>query len=123
MKMRRRTISLIVPFLVFALTLSFVTILPATSQNTSQIVGKLLELRGELDGQKALQNKVTAVIHQVEAGAFNGAINKLENDVKKAISARVQNPQHLLDLVDEIILLLQGKVPDFTMAADRKSVV
>ncbi len=122
--MRRRIANVMVPALVLALILSVAAVLPVTSQDTGLITNKLKELHGKLEGEKpALQNKVNAVIHQIEAGAFNGALNKLQNDVKKSIMAWVEDPEELLQLVDEIIDLIKGitppppPTPDFEMSA------
>ena len=110
--MRRRTLTLIVPALVIALAISFATVLPVTSQDTNLIIDKLNQLYNKLEGEKpALQNKVNAVIHQIESGAFKGAVNKLENDVKKSITAWVEDPEELIKLVDEIIDLIKGITP------------
>ena len=110
--MKKRTLSLIVPVLILALTVSAMTILPATSQDTNLIVDKLKELDSKLEGENpVLQNKVRAVIHQIESGALNGALNKLQNDVKKSIIARVASPEELIKLIDEIIDLIKGITP------------
>jgi hypothetical protein len=112
MKMRKQVLNLIVPALILALTISTLAVLPATSQDTDLIVDKLNELGSKLEGEKSvLQNKVNAVIHQVEAGALNGALNKLQNDVKKSIIAWVENPEELIKLIDEIINLIKGITP------------
>jgi hypothetical protein len=118
--MNKQILSLIVPALILALTMSAIAVLPVSSQDTDRIVNKLKELDNKLEGEKpALQNKVNAVIHQIESGAFNGAINKLQNDVKKSIIAWVENPEELIKLVDEIIDLIKGITPppnpDFEM--------
>jgi len=121
--MRRRILNLTFPFIILMLTLSFATFLPVASQNTGAILSKLEELRGKVEGvhPPALENKIEAVMHQIEAGTFNGAINKLQNDVKKSIAAWVENPEDLLKLVDEIIDLIKGitppTAPDFQIAA------
>jgi hypothetical protein len=117
--MRKRIQSLIVPALILALMISTLGVLPANSQDRDLIVDKLNELNSQLEGEKpALQNKVNAVIHQVESGALNGALNKLQNDVKKSIIAWVENPEELIKLIDEIINLIKGitpPTPDFEM--------
>jgi hypothetical protein len=118
--MKKQILSLIVTALILALTISAIAILPVSSQDTDRIVNKLKELGNKLEGEKpALQNKVNAVIHQIESGAFNGALNKLQNDVKKSIIAWVENPEELIKLVDEIINLIKGITPppnpDFEM--------
>ena len=110
--MRRQTLYLIAPALILALTLSVVAALPVTGQDTGLITDKLKELHDKLEGEKpALQNKVNAVIHQIEAGAFKGAVNKLQNDVKKSVTAWVEDPEELLQLIDEIIDLIKGITP------------
>ena len=110
--MRKQILSLIVLALVLALVISTLAVLPATSQDTDLIVNKLDELNSKLEGEKpALQNKINAVIHQVESGALNGALNKLQNDVKKSIIAWVENPEALIKLIDEIINLIKGITP------------
>jgi len=110
--MRRQTLYLVAPTLILALTLSVVAVLPVTGQDTGLITDKLKELHGKLEGEKpALQNKVDAVIHQIEAGAFNGALNKLENDVKKSVRAWVEDSDELIELIDRIIGLIHGITP------------
>jgi len=110
--MRRQTLYLVTPALILALTLSVVAVLPVTGQDTGLITDKLKELHDKLEGEKpALQNKVNAVIHQIEAGAFNGALNKLENDVRKSVKACVEDPGELIELIDLIIDLINGMMP------------
>ncbi len=110
--MRKKYHSLVIPVLILALTISTLAVLPATSQDTDLILNKLKELNSKLEGESpVLQNKVNAVIHQIESGALNGALNKLENDVKKAIIARVEDPEELIKLIDEIINLIKGITP------------
>lgn len=123
--MRRQILNLTGLITLLTLTLSFVAVLPATSQTTGPIITKLGRLRSMVEHEHpALENKVNAVIHQIEAGAFNGALNKLENDVKKSITAWVEDPEDLIDLVNEIIKdiedLLHPKppTPDFEISAD-----
>jgi len=120
--MRRPILNLALVVIVLTLSLSFVAILPAAGQGTGRIISKLRELGGKVEGEHpCLENKVNAVIHQIEAGAFNGALNKLENDVKKSIIAWVEDPEDLIDLVDEIIDLIRGITPpspDFDISAD-----
>lgn len=122
--MRKHVPNLVLLFVVLTLTLSFATVLPISGQDTSAIITKLEELRSKLQGQKSLQNKIDAVINQIEAGAFNGALNKLQNDVEKSILARVKNPTELIQLINEIIDLIKGithpkpPIPDFRMSAN-----
>ncbi len=111
--------------LVTALIMSCLAVLSATSQDKSAIISKLEELRDRVKAERpALGNKVNAVIHQIEAGAYNGALNKLQNDVKKSIMAWVDEPEDLIRLVDEIIDLIKGitppppSAPDFSISAN-----
>ena len=64
------------------------------------------------DGQRgALCNKIGAVIHQVKAGAYKGALNKMKNDISSAIIQWIADEEwetDLLDMVDEIIKLIEG---------------
>ena len=130
MKMRRPILNLTVFVIVLTLTLSSVTVLPATSQDNGEIILELRTLRGMVEREHpCLANKVNAVIHQIEAGAFHGALNKLENDVKKSINAWIKDlefRQELLNLVDKIIDLIEGIIPpppptpDFTISASDK---
>jgi uncharacterized protein YxeA len=125
--MNRRTLNLAAVLIIVVFTLSFVAALPVQSHGTNTIISKLRELKDELEEQHpALQNKVNAVIHQIKAGAFIGALNKLQYDVKKSIVAWVQDlnkREVLLKLVDEIIELIEGKLcpklkPDFKITAE-----
>ncbi len=110
--MRKLILNLIALSLILALTGSIITALPATGQDTTLIIDKLNELHDKLEGERpVLQNKVNAVIHQIEAGAFNGALNKLEGDVKKSVISWVENPEELIELINEIIDLIKGVVP------------
>jgi len=124
MKMRRPILNLTLLVIILTLSFSFITVLPATSQDKGKIISKLEELRGMVkDEHPCLANKVNAVIHQIEAGAFNGALNKMVNDVNKTITAWVDNPAELYPLVNEIVDLIKGisppppPTPDFTISA------
>jgi len=66
------------------------------------------------EGQrKALCNKIHAVIHKVEAGTYESAVNKLTNDIKKHIMHWVNDQfvKDLLDKVDDIIYKITDKEP------------
>ena len=148
-KKMRRILNLTVLALVFTLTLFFLAVLPARSPHntsnpsTTQILqsNEWLWLRGNVTalpedafknnaswkGQKnALENKLNAVENQIEAGAFNGSLNKLKNDMKKHISEWI-DPTYAADLialVDEIIDLIKGvtpPTPDFSIEASPDS--
>jgi uncharacterized membrane protein len=125
--------------LIITLTLSFLQVPIAISQNSEEIISKLRELQEDVStlpfdeafenthsarGQrKALTNKIKAVIHQIEAGAYKGAINKLENDLKNTIKAWITDAYEvsLIEKVDEIIRLIKGEMPppfpDFSIEA------
>jgi len=119
--MRKRKLSLITLVLVTTLAMSCLAVLSATNQNKSVIISKLEELRDRVKAERpALENKVNAVIHQIEAGAYHGALNKLQNDVKKSILAWVDDPEDLIRLVDEIIDLIKGITPPLPPAPDFK---
>jgi len=55
--------------------------------------------------QNTLCNKINAVINQVEAGAYEGSLNKLGNDLKDAVSKWISSPwkERLLDSIEYII--------------------
>jgi hypothetical protein len=57
----------------------------------------------------ALSNKVEAVIHQIEAGALNGAIEKLSNDVIDKIEKWILEPWKtvLVEKIYEVIDVLE----------------
>jgi len=59
--------------------------------------------------QKALLNKVDAVLAQIEAGAYQGAMNKLQNDVKDKIEKRIVEPyrSELIDKVNAVVAILE----------------
>ena len=129
-RMRRRlTHTSYFTALFFILLLSFVHVPTATSQNSGEIIGKLRGLQEKVSvlplddafenihaagGQrKALANKIGAVIHQIEAGACGGAVNKLENDLKGKVKLWI-TPEYqaeLIEEIDEIISLIKGELP------------
>jgi len=117
--MRRRTLNIIVPAIIVTLTLSLTVVVPAIG-NQNPVVSKLERLHDMIAHEHpSLGNKVNAVIHQVEAGAINGAINKLENDLIKSIEAWVDDPEEALALVIDILDDLRGiRRPDFEIDAD-----
>jgi len=58
------------------------------------------------EGQRnALCNKIHAVIHQIEAGAYKGAVNKLRNDIENAIDGWIMDPwkSELIEKVEDIV--------------------
>jgi hypothetical protein len=145
--MRRRVIKLIILTLILVQTLSFTTVIIAKSSDpnidTSLIIQRLRNLQSEVsklptsafqnamsadEGRKSLENKLQAVTHQIEAGAINGSLNKLKNDVKNAISSWLQPAwaETLIKLIDEIISLIKGikwSTSDFKITALPSSLV
>jgi hypothetical protein len=116
--------------LILTLTLSFIYLPIVASENSEEIISKLKELQEDISGlpldeafenihssegqRKALTNKIKAVINQIEAGNYEGALNKLENDLKNAIEGWVTEDYEvsLIEKVNEIIDLI--KVEDTT---------
>jgi len=110
--MRRPILNLVVFVTVLTLTLSFITVLPAASQDKERIISELEKLRGMVEREHpCLANKVNATINQIEAGAFNGALNKLVNDVNKTITAWVENPAEIYIQLNKIVDLIKGITP------------
>lgn len=130
--------------LVLMLTLSYILVPIALSQNSEKIRSKLRELQEDVSAlpldeafenthaargqRKALTNKIKAVIHQIEAGAYKGALNKLENDLKNAVEAWITDEfeASLIEKIDEIIRLIKGEqppppFPDFVIEASPAS--
>ncbi|MGD8507208.1 MAG: Ig-like domain repeat protein, partial [Candidatus Bathyarchaeota archaeon] len=58
-------------------------------------------------------NKVKATINQIEAGAYHGAVSKLENDLKNTVMSWITEEYEisLIEKIDEIISLIKGEVP------------
>ncbi len=112
--------------LILTLTLSFIYVPIATSQNSETIKKKLGDLQEDVsalpldeafeninaaEGQrKALVNKIKAVIHQVESGAYGGAVNKLENDLINTVVAWVTDEYEgpLIEKINDIIRRIKG---------------
>jgi len=114
MKMRRPILNLAIFVIILTLSFSFIAVLPVTSQNEDEeeIESLLRDLHSKVEEEHpCLANKVNAVIHQIEAGAFHGALNKMVNDVNKTITAWVENPAELYPLVNKIVDLIKGITP------------
>jgi hypothetical protein len=148
--MRRRALKLTILVLVLTLNLSFISALMAKTAAPNQdiIIEKLQQLQTDVSGLpldafrnpaladnriNTLENKLGAVIHQVQAGAYNGSINKLQNDVKNAVINWI-TPEYAEDLIkkiDEIIDLIKGiqppppppPKPDFAVKASPNTLV
>jgi len=114
--------------LVLMLTLSVIYAPIVVSQDSAEIISALEELQDDVSelpddafentqaakGQRtALINKIGAVIHQIEAGAYEGAVNKLENDLKNTVRLWItaEYEDDLLKEIDEIIRLIEGEAP------------
>ena len=128
-KMRKRRLITRLTALLFTLALisTLLIIVPAAvGSDQSEIIQSLRDLSGVVEselpkeafanlnsaeGQRgALCNKIGAVIHQVKAGAYKGAVNKLKNDIKNSIINWIADEEwetDLLDMVDEIIKFIE----------------
>ena len=111
--------------LILTLTLSFIYLPIAESQNSEEIISKLKALQEDVSGlpvdeafenihpaegqRKALANKIKAVINQIEAGNYEGSLNKLENDLKNTIEGWITEDYEadLIEKVNEIINLIK----------------
>ncbi len=76
--------------------------------------------------RSSLCNKIKAVVNQIEAGAFNGALNKLKNDMKKSVMGWLDPAiaADLIALIDEIIEIIESitePTPDFLIEASPDS--
>jgi len=95
-----------------------ILLLQQLCDNISALPEEAFEKRVTAENQKnALCNKIGAVINQVKSEAYEGALNKLRNDLEKTIGNWVANPwkESLLDLIEQIIDLIKGNLcPDLT---------
>jgi len=88
--------------------------------NTTQLPFEAFEheILGSVEGKRgALVNKISAVINQIESGAYGGALDKLKNDIQKKILQWLEGKweTELFERVDEIISLIEGvPVASFT---------
>lgn len=141
--MKKHKIRRLLP-LVLALTLLLTTLLTVSivfSSNQSEIIESLEELSEVVSTlpddafkttktadshRSTLCNKIKAVINQIEAGASNGALNKLSNDMKKSIIEWIDPTiaADLIEMIDEIINLIKKVTPptaDFSIGASPES--
>ncbi|MFB0567361.1 MAG: Ig-like domain-containing protein [Candidatus Bathyarchaeia archaeon] len=137
-RMRKRLIMRLAALL-FALALvsTLVMIVPAAvgskhSDQSDTIISLLEQLAGNVslltcedfeqkieesaEGRKgAFLNKISAVVNQIEAGSYEGALNKLKNDIKNKILEWIDDESEmkkiLIDLVDKIISIIEGVPP------------
>ncbi|MBX5328166.1 MAG: Ig-like domain repeat protein [Candidatus Bathyarchaeota archaeon] len=90
---------------------SIILLLQQLCGNVSMLPNEAFENSKHANTEKnTFCNKINAVINQIEAGAYDGAINKLRNDIENAVTKWVTNPwkEHLLNLIEEIIKLIKG---------------
>lgn len=141
-KMKKRKIKYLLTLILTSILVftAFLTVPTAFSSNRSDATQSLEELSKQIlelpdeafknprsvNGHKgALCNKINAVINQIKAGSFNGALNKLENDMKKSITEWIDPTyaEDLIALVDKIIELIKGVTPqpDFSITASPDS--
>ncbi len=74
--------------------------------NRTKLPGEAFNNSGAAEGQRnALCNKIQAVIHQIEAGAREAAVNKLSNDIENAVGNWIIDPWRnvLIEEVENII--------------------
>jgi PKD repeat protein len=129
-KMKKRLIKHLIILLLASLLVStpFIIISAAGSDKSDAIESledlceDILELPEGAEGfknpraaeghRRALCNKIRAVIHQVKAGAYKGAINKLRNDIENAIRRWVDDQwvDDLIEKVENIIDLIIGLI-------------
>jgi len=82
--------------------------------NTTKLPNNAFNNSRAAEGQRnALCNKIQAVIHQIEAGAYKGAVNKLQNDIENAIGNWINDPwkSELIEEVEGIIEKIRDKEP------------
>jgi hypothetical protein len=114
----------VVATIILACAVHFPLSIATPSKNVSQTAIDMLEqLRSNVESlpdvafsrlalagqyRNALSNKIGAVIHQVEAGAIKGAIEKLTNDLIDKIDKWTIDPSktQLMEQVNDIIDLL-----------------
>ncbi len=81
---------------------------------SEELPDEAFDKTGPVKGQrKALCNKIGAVINQIEAGAYEGAVNKLSNDIKNAIDGWIVDPwkSELIEEVKGIIEKIDTEPP------------
>ena len=113
-------------FIFLVASTPLVVLQPTPNPDQTEIINALTNLRNVISqlpneafenltaaegNRKALCNKIDAVIHQVLAGAYNGAVNKLRNDIENAIKDRIVDDleNNLIEDVEVIIELIEKK--------------
>lgn len=124
----KRRFLLILAMIIVPITSAFIIRIPLTMATRPKMLSNaavelLGEFRSEVESlpdeafehsliaaqyRNALSNKIKAVINQVEAGALQGAIEKVNNDILDKISKWLLEPWRtaLTEKVNEIIDLL-----------------
>lgn len=93
---------------------SIISLLQQLCGNVSMLPNEAFENSKHVSTEKnTFCNKINAVINQIEAGAYDGAVNKLRNDLENAVTKWITRPwkEYLLDLIEEIIKLIRGCCP------------
>ncbi|MCL6577906.1 MAG: Ig-like domain repeat protein [Candidatus Bathyarchaeota archaeon] len=90
---------------------SVISSLQQLFSNVSILPNEAFENPRQTDMEKnTLCNKINAIINQIEAGAYDGAVNKLRNDLENMVTKWITSPwkECLLNLIEEIIKLIKG---------------
>jgi len=133
-KMRKRLIFRLIALLLISLVFSAPILIISVAachrereyenEEHMPIIQSLLELSSEISElpeeafknpkyawcqTKVLRLKINAVIRQVMAGAYEGAINKLRNDIGDKIEKWINDPwkSNLIDMIEHIIELIE----------------
>lgn len=91
---------------------SAITLLQQLRMNVTELPKEAFENARLADNRKnTLCNKINALISQVEAGAYEGSLNKLSNDLKKTVSKCIIDPwkDRLLDSIEHVIHCIKAR--------------
>jgi len=95
-------------------TESIVPLLKQLCGNVSALPDEAFEDMKHADnGKNTMCNKINAVINQIEAGAYNGPLNKLRNDLEKVVEKWIASPWkgYLHELIEHIIRCIKCCCP------------
>ncbi|MGQ9460655.1 MAG: PKD domain-containing protein [Candidatus Bathyarchaeaceae archaeon] len=130
-RLTARLVTFLLVFLLFSVSIMIVSVVacrrkpPCKNGGENQLITESLrELSSEISDlpneafvnpcrarcqRKVLCTKVSVVIWQVKVGAYEGALNKLKNDIKEKIEGWIVDPWRgiLLEKVEHIISLLE----------------
>ncbi|MEM2117922.1 MAG: Ig-like domain-containing protein [Candidatus Bathyarchaeia archaeon] len=90
---------------------SIISLLQQLCDNVSMLPNEAFENSKHTNTEKnTFCNKINAIINQIEAGAYDGAVNKLRNDLENVVTKWITSPwkECLLDLIEEIIKSIKG---------------